>query len=93
MHQTQVEQFSKEDMTLLDRVDDFIESAELELQRTVTMLKLGTDIEQAFEGVNAVLKKIDDTVSSMAKKEVQEIARENVGFFLVRMEEVVEQTK
>jgi len=93
MSQQQAEQFKKEDMDLLESLDDLIESAELESQKTVTMLNLQTNANQAFEGSSSLMKKIQETVALIKQEDIRMIATEKVALYKLRFNEVIEQAK
>lgn len=93
MNQTLIEQFNKEDMMLLEKIDELIESAELELQKTATLLELKTDVVQAFEGVVTIAEEMEGIALQLNQKDVRIIASEKIKLFTVRFNEVINQVK
>lgn len=93
MNQKLKEQFNKYDMSLLEEMDELLESAELDLQRTATLLELGTDSEQAFEGLLDISKKLGEMSLQIKQEDVRMIASEKIEVFKLRFNEVMSQVK
>jgi hypothetical protein len=93
MSQKLIEQFNQEDMALLEQMEDLIESAELELQKTATLLELKTSTEQAFEGVTAITKEIENIALQLKQEDTRLVASERIALFTIRFNEVINQVK
>ena len=93
MSQTLIEQFNEKDMSLLDQMDDLIESAELELQRTATLLDLNVNTEEAFKDVLAITKEIESIALKLKQNDTRMVATEKIGLFTQRFNEVMDQVK
>lgn len=91
MNQNKTERYKEKDMALLDKLDSLIESAELESQRTVTMLNLHTSVEQAYQGSVVILEKIENIASEIMQEEVKELAMERIELYKISFNEVINQ--
>ena len=88
MNQIHLKQSSFE---ALEELDDIIEEAKLELQKSMSMLHLDVNVEEAFTGVLEKINSIQEIAIRIEDKECRDLALEKITLYSMHFNEVVKQ--
>ena len=91
----QQEQFDtkNKDIESLDKIEDLLEKAELEIQRALTMVELGIDSDEAFKGVVEQAEEISELASSVSDEGIRFVVNHKVIEFTTDFLRAVETFK
>lgn len=89
----QLEQFNQEDIVALEKLDELIESAELELQKAVTMVRLNVDAEEAFKDVISCMDQMGEVALAITGKNEQFVATQKISLYSSHFQEVSKQVQ
>lgn len=84
---------SNQDYLKLEQLEDLLDSVELQFQKTVTLLQLGTDVDTAFEGTLSAIKSTEEVATSLQGEEIRSLVSESIKLVTERMKEVIGQYK
>lgn len=78
-------------MELIEKIDDVIEEAKLELQKAISLLELGVGIDEAFIDSLQHTTRVVELTSAVKDKDLSMIAMEKLFFYSKYFDEVVKQ--
>lgn len=84
-------QYKPSDMTALEKLDEIIESAELELQRAITLYELQTEAGEAFKDVIEYMRQMQDIALSIEEEHAHFIAVQKISLYSSHFQEVAKQ--
>lgn len=91
MSQIVKEHYKQQDMILFEKLEELIGSAEIEIQRAVTMVELKTDSEEAFKDLVSYTNKMTEIAESIETEDLRFIALETISLFTSEFKETVKQ--
>lgn len=90
MNQIQKKQY---DLDALEELDDMIENAKLELQKSISLVILNVNVEEAFEGTLSAMNEIKAIAQRIKSSDVMTIASEKIALYSIHFDETIKQVQ
>ncbi|MFJ8247356.1 hypothetical protein [Peribacillus asahii] len=91
MNQMETMQFNQNDLEALEKIDDIIESMELDIQRIETLFELRVSVEEELDRLAIKAKEVDAIVSSIKEEGIKMVAREKMDLYHIRFKKILGQ--
>ncbi|HDR8453963.1 TPA: hypothetical protein QC364_000755 [Bacillus cereus] len=90
MNQIQAKQY---DLDALEELDDMIENAKLELQKSISLVILNVNVEEAFAGTLSAMSEIKAIAQRIKSSDVMTIASEKIALYSIHFDETIKQVQ